>query len=41
MEFVENRQAFFAKRIHHSFSGLGMHDWSELREEGVIEGTDE
>jgi len=31
LEFVENRQAFFAKRIHHSFSGLGTHDKALVR----------
>lgn len=31
LEFVENRQAFFAKRIHHSFSGLGTHDKDLVR----------
>lgn len=31
LEFVENRQAFFAKRIHQSFSGLGTHDKDLVR----------
>jgi len=31
LEFVENRQAFFAKRIHAAFSGLGTHDKDLVR----------
>jgi len=31
LEFVENRQAFFAKRIHESFAGLGTHDKHLIR----------
>jgi len=31
LEFVENRQAFFAKRIHQSFAGLGTHDKDLVR----------
>jgi len=31
LEFVENRQAFFAKRIHYSFQGLGTHDKTLVR----------
>jgi len=31
LEYVENRQAFFAKRIHQSFSGLGTHDKTLVR----------
>jgi len=31
LEFVENRQAFFAKRIHQSFSGLGTKDKALVR----------
>jgi len=31
LEFVENRQSFFAKRIHDSFKGLGTHDKDLVR----------
>lgn len=31
LEFVENRQAFFAKRLHHSMVGAGTHDKELIR----------
>jgi hypothetical protein len=31
LEFVENRQSFFAKRLHASFAGLGTHDKALVR----------
>jgi annexin A7/11 len=31
LEFVENKQAYFAKRLHHAFAGLGTHDKELVR----------